>query len=166
MEIEYREMTPAFYDGKARVHFQSWQETYPGLMPADFLAWNTYERCREVTRAHPQNTLVALCDGQVVGFACYDAPPPKGQGLAGEAVLSALYVLRAYQGLGIGRALAEECLRRTGCRPTSLLVLQGNGQAIGFYRHLGFDFTGHTLTDTKNGAAITELEMLRPAGPV
>lgn len=159
-------MTPAYYEGKARVHYQSWQETYAGLMPPAFLAWNSYERCLKMVRTHPQNTVVAVCEGKVVGFACYLLSAPQEWKLTGEAVLAALYVLQEYQGLGLGRALAAECLRRTGCRATSLPVLKGNGRAVGFYRHLGFAFTGREITDSRNGAAITELEMLRPAGPV
>ena len=76
------------------------------------------------------------------------------------AEVSALYLLSAYHGLGLGRMLMDACLARLDRPRVALFVLQGNEKAIGFYQHMGFSMTGHQLTDRINGVEITELEMV------
>lgn len=156
-------MSPADRAGKAYVHYTAWQETYTGIMDPRVLAWNTPERCREVAEKCWQDTLVLLDRAQedrVAGFACwrYNARPFISVPEAGE--ITALYILKDYQGLGLGRMLMERCL---ACLPrprTALLVLKGNEKAVGFYEHMGFRLTGRERTDAINGGEITELEMV------
>ena len=46
MELKIREMTPQDADGKGYVHWKSWQETYAGLVDADYLSSRmTLEKC-------------------------------------------------------------------------------------------------------------------------
>ena len=71
-----------------------------------------------------------------------------------------LYVLRAYQRYGIGRALLEAGLARLPQREVVLFVLEGNERAIGFYRHMGFAFTGKELRQETDYGPLIELEML------
>ena len=59
--------------GKAYVHWKSWQETYPGLVDADYLQRLTLETCEERAFRWTSDTWIAKMDGQVVGFACCGA---------------------------------------------------------------------------------------------
>lgn len=156
-------MSPADRAGKAHVHYTAWQETYTGIMDPRVLAWNTPERCREAAEKYPQDTLVLLDRAQedrVAGFACwrYNARPFISVPEAGE--ITALYILKEYQGLGLGRMLMERCLACIPRPRTALLVLRGNEKAIGFYEHMGFRLTGRERTDAINGGEIAELEMV------
>ncbi len=122
--------------GRGYVHWKSWQETYARLIPAQELARQTLEKCQEIARAYPQNTLIAKTDGRVVGFACWSEQD-------GYATVEALYVLKEFQGLGIGKMLLKLAMQELGAREEyALWVLGGNESAIGFYEHHGFRFDG------------------------
>ncbi|MBE6658013.1 MAG: hypothetical protein E7604_06160 [Ruminococcaceae bacterium] len=69
--ITITSMTPADMDGKAYVHHQSWQETYKGLIDANYLASMTLEKCQSIARRFPDNILVAKDEDRVIGFAGY-----------------------------------------------------------------------------------------------
>jgi len=127
----------------APVHVASWRDTYPGLIPEDFLL-----RRLSVPRSAAQwqaallrpgsghATLVAEVsagDGgstpvasAVVGFA--SAGPARQRGsFAGE--LYALYVLPDYQGDGLGRLLVNRIAQRllgNGIDSMYVEVLEGN----------------------------------------
>lgn len=155
-------MSPQDREGRALVHYQAWQETYSGLMPESILAAHTLERCLERAndrRSNSTNTFVALDrenGDRVVGFGTlyYHARDFVSVPEAGE--VGALYVLKDFQGQGIGRDLLGRCLAWLPRPRVALFVLKGNDKAIGFYEHMGFRLTGHKIT--QNG--MTELEMV------
>lgn len=131
-----RPMTLDDADRKGYVHWKSCEETYTGLMDPEFMATSTLERCQQIARAYPQNTLVAELDGQIVGFGCWSA----------DGEISALYILREYQGRGIGRQLMAALLAQLAAHPVvHLWVLHGNDNAIGFYERMGFRLTGESV---------------------
>ena len=139
MSLEIRDMRPEDADGKGYVHYTSWQETYRGLIPDACLAKRTLERCREAARRWPENTLVADLDGKIIGFACYGVC--RDEDLSGCGEVITLYVLKEFQGLGIGKKLMDAALNRLASYKTiALWVLKGNSHAIGFYEHIGFRF--------------------------
>ena len=146
--------------GKAYVHYASWLETYPGLMPEKYLARRSLLKCEETARAFPENTLVALAGDRVVGFLSYAPQAREFVSVRPASEIVALYVLRERQGKGIGAALLERALELLPERNVALFVLQGNEQAVGFYRHKGFEFTGKSLAQAVTGGELTELEMV------
>ncbi len=157
-----QQMKPDHYAGKGYVHYQAWRESYRGLMGDQVLDGQTLEHCREMAAAYPENTLVLLDQNrsdQVAGFACYAPEARSFVSLPEASEIVALYLLHAYKGLGLGCRLMEACLSRLPHPAVSLFVLRDNLPAIGFYRHMGFRFTGHYLTQSLRGEALTELEM-------
>ena len=157
-------MSPADREGRALVHFAAWREAYTGLMPEAALAAHTLERCREALRqSGSRDTFVALDrenGDRVVGFGTlsYFARDFVSVPDAGEIV--ALYVLEEFQGNGLGRRLMESCLAWLPRPRVALFVLEGNQKAIGFYEHMGFRLTGHTIEERIAGETVTELEMV------
>lgn len=136
MTFSIRPMTVDDGNAKGYVHWKSWQETYTGLMDAQFLANQSLEKCQDMARRWPENTLVVELDEKIVGFGCWGR-----DGSSGEVM--AIYLLKEAQGKGIGRKLMDEILSHLdGCDPISLWVLKGNDQAIGFYEHYGFRLDG------------------------
>ena len=137
MYFEIRNMRPEDADGKGYVHWKTWQETYTGLMEEKYLANQTLDKCCAIAHRIPQNTLVAEVEGNIIGFSCY------GREDSGAGEIIALYLLKEYQGLGLGRKLMDAAMDRlNGCTPITLYVLKGNDHAIGFYEHYGFCFDG------------------------
>ena len=135
---------PADAAALGRVHVRSWRETYPGLLPQAALNRMSPEvharRFRhELTRTKPgQVTLIAEGVDGAVGYA--SGAVLKGEGRAADAEVFTLYVVRAAQGVGVGRALLKasaRVLRAEGARSLMLFVLSRNEAARGFYERLG-----------------------------
>ena len=123
----------------ARVYVDSWRETYRGPLPESYLAglsYETFERHWRRTFLSRGWAFVAQVDGRVVGVA---SGGRSRQRQLAEGEVFVLYVLRAYQGRGIGRALFDACrfeLAVRGLASTVVWVLAAN-PARGFYEHLG-----------------------------
>ena len=157
-------MSPEDREGRALVHYTSWQETYTGLMDPRILEAQTLEHCRKAAKmSGPDNTLVALDrenNDRVAGFVCFSRRARQFVSVPDAGEIIALYVLKEYQGLGLGKMLLEAALNRLYRPEAALLVLKGNERAIGFYEHMGFRFTGHSVDAERNGGRMTELEMV------
>jgi ribosomal protein S18 acetylase RimI-like enzyme len=139
----------------ARVHVQSWLETYSGLLPMEVV--NSFSL--EARQAQWQRTLasssmvvfVAESHGAVVGF-CSLAWREN------EAELFTIYVLKSFQGLGFGLGLwnaAIEAAKAKQRLSLVLWVLEGN-PSCGFYQHLGGRLEGRKV-EMVNHIALTEV---------
>lgn len=152
---EISTMTAADMDGKGYVHWKSWQETYTGLMPQEYLDRMTLEKCIQIARKWPDGLIVAKKDGRVIGFAGYGRY--RDDTLSDTGEVFALYVLKEFHGQKVGYDLMNEAMRRLADYPQAALwVLKGNERAIRFYQRYGFQFDGTELTS----AAGTELRMI------
>jgi GNAT superfamily N-acetyltransferase len=153
---QIRPATPADAAGIARVHVQSWRETYAGIVPEAHLAG--LDVAARTQRWHdslsgakpPWQAFVAVSDahgGDILGFVSLGAAREDFNGFAGE--LYALYLLRAAQGTGIGRQLfdaARQSLKSCGINGMYLWVLADN-PTDGFYRHMGGRELGRKMLD-------------------
>jgi ribosomal protein S18 acetylase RimI-like enzyme len=126
--------------GLARVHVQSWLETYGGLMPQEILDSITLEaRILQWDRTfnQPYGIFVALEDDQIVGFASCGVAQDF---LRADGELFTLYLLNAFQHRGFGRALWNAVLEFAQARNWESMVvwvLESNILAQGFYKHSG-----------------------------
>jgi len=126
----------------ARVHVQSWRETYAGILPADYLArMSTPLHARRwrsrLMRISGEITLVA--EGPR-GLVAYASGQSSRSGDETEGEITTLYVTRSAQACGLGRRLLTGVARTLADRgATSLViwVLRENLLAQGFYEHLG-----------------------------
>lgn len=139
-----REATAADAPAIARVHVESWQTTYRGIVPDEILAnLSVDHRARQWARRFGDPdaadfVYVAVNDtGAVVGFAS-GGPEREGDSVyTGE--LYAIYLLTGQQGKGIGRQLVRivaERLAAIGHDTMLVWVLAGN-PARRFYAALG-----------------------------
>ena len=129
--------------GLARVHVQSWLETYTGLVPQEILDAITLESRVlqwERTFDHPHGIFVALENDVVVGFASCGAAQDF---LQADGELYTLYLLNSHQHRGLGRALWNAVLEFGQARNWESMVvwvLESNILAQGFYKHSGCKF--------------------------
>jgi GNAT superfamily N-acetyltransferase len=149
-------------EGIARVHVESWRTTYKGIMPDDVLANLSIEE-RAATRrqqlSNPESrsiAYVAEADGQIIGFVI-GGPERTGHAVY-TAEIYAIYLLQAYQGRGIGRALVQAVvgwLLDKGY--TAMLIwVAAKNPATNFYAALGgqpFD----SKTESFGGGEIEEI---------
>lgn len=147
-EIILRPAVPADAAGMARVHVDSWRESYGGIVPEGYLnALSVPERTRRwqdmlESKQSPWEAFVAVsgkegAQGPILGFVSCGGAREGFSAHAGE--LYALYLLRSAQGAGAGRRLfdaARQNLRSCDISGMYLWVLADN-PAAGFYRHMG-----------------------------
>jgi ribosomal protein S18 acetylase RimI-like enzyme len=134
---------PGDAEDLARVHVRSWRETYRGLLPDAYLARMSEadfaRRFRHaLTRPGPNDVTLAAAGRH--GLLGYVQGGPSRAGVAKEAEIATLYVLREAQGLGAGRRLlvgAARALAAQGAVSLAISVLRDNVRARGFYEHLG-----------------------------
>lgn len=129
----------------AEVQVATWRTAYTGIMSAAVLAGMSVEQnTANWERGIMRDTsvcYVATADDVVVGFAygarCRDEELEE-HGFDGE--IYALYVLEAYQGVGLGRQLVNtsvQALRANGYTGLAIWVLKDNTPARGFYEKIG-----------------------------
>jgi 3-deoxy-manno-octulosonate cytidylyltransferase (CMP-KDO synthetase) len=97
----------------AETHVKSWQESFRGIAPDEFLKGMSVEtraeRLRERFNRQPYTMLVAEhTSGEIVGFIDF-GPPELDTG--SEVQIYSFYILVAFQGLGVGRKLFEMSLK-------------------------------------------------------
>ncbi|HVE06793.1 MAG TPA: GNAT family N-acetyltransferase [Paraburkholderia sp.] len=151
----------------ASIHAASWQATYRGLLPAEFLAGEVVrERAAywhaRLTAPGAERRLVLLAqrEREPLGFVCAERQPGSPWG----ALLDNLHALPAYQGIGAGTLLmraAQDWARVCGEAQLYLYVLEGNDAAIAFYERHGWRLSG-TEPDRIGGIDVTVLRYLYP----
>ncbi len=141
----------------ARVHVQSWHETYTGLMPQHVLDGITVEareaQWQRTLSSQRMQVFVAELNGEVVGFTSFTARDSEDFG-----ELSTLYVLKAHHRQEIGVKLWDAVLgflKTHNIKKLVLWVLESN-PTRGFYEHLGGIFL-EQKTETIQDADIVEV---------
>ncbi|MEQ8357083.1 MAG: GNAT family N-acetyltransferase [Kiloniellaceae bacterium] len=141
--VVLRPALPRDADDIARVHVETWQNAYAGLVPSDYLARMSVARAspqwhRAAAKAEKGNDLmVAEIDGQVVAFVSFGPTRNPEMPYGGEVY--ALYVAVDWQGQGLGRRLlttALEALAREKHRSAMVWVLAANPARF-FYEAMG-----------------------------
>lgn len=143
----------------------TWLTTYKGLMPDELLEsrLNTIDERTQQTKESLEkkilekrnNTFVAEVDGKVVGMLGYGKSRNENYSDSGE--IYAIYVLKDYQGYGIGKKLfmtGIKTLIEQGYNSMILNVLEGN-KTIHFYEKYGGKNVD-SKTDNFAGVDLTE----------
>lgn len=151
--------------GMARVHVDSWEETYRGLMPDALLddpdAFDNRQQMwtRALDEAHQRShtCAVAEADDQIVGVAM--SGPSRDDDRPDERELFILYTYQAVQGSGAGQGLLDAVVDPgAACH---LWVADPNPRAQAFYRKNNFVADGSVKSDDFDG--VREIRMVRPA---
>ena len=143
-----------------RVHTESWQAAYRGLMPDDFLdnisVEDRVEAIRAVIERNPEpdegRRLVAELDGEIVGIALLWAER-SGETDTGEVIL--LYLVPAAWDRGVGSALMDRCVEEMhtiGYREAVLWVAEENPRARTFYERKGWHADGGRKVEDLGGS--------------
>jgi len=136
-----RKATPSDARGIAKVHVDSWITTYRHIVPDEYLDGLKYEEREKQWKRNLQHSTAFVAEnktGEVIGFA--DAGKERSgdyQDIGGEVY--SIYILKAYQGQGVGKllmqAISKELLDRS-IQSMLVWVLKEN-QSSGFYENLG-----------------------------
>lgn len=161
MSIVFDEPTLADAEEIACVHVQCWQESYADLLPADFLRKLSADARVAQWQTAISDSDVFVCvardSGRIAGFvSCGSAREDAAKEADGE--IFAIYILKAFHGRAIGRALVAAGARfwlSKGGRNLIVLSMVGNKQAGAFYEALGgvqvyegsFEIAGTSMAD-------------------
>jgi len=125
----------------ARVQIASWRTTYRGIVPNRYLESLDVEvrtaRWKEAFAAPMAVLFVAEAEGEIFGFISGGKLREPIGDCDGE--LYAIYLLREWQGQGIGRRLTQKlaaALLGAGYQSMAVWVLARN-PAVDFYKRLG-----------------------------
>jgi ribosomal protein S18 acetylase RimI-like enzyme len=136
LSVGYRKATKADAEGKGFVHHTSWIETYTGLFKDDFMSKLSLEASIKAAYDYPDDSYVAIVDGKIVGFCCYCKSRDEDLRDAGEVM--SVYILRKFQGFGIGKKLLEICYHELSSYDSIILWVLEDNNSKGFYEHEGF----------------------------
>ncbi len=144
-----REASPGDAPGIAHVHVASWRTTYRGVVPDGFLDGMSCEESEHRWRsrfaeAGSGGVFVAESQGEVVGFASGGSRREKSHPEYGGELYAA-YLLRGFQGAGIGGRLlgaVAEGLSSAGFHSMLAWVMAENHPARNFYEAAGGKLLG------------------------
>ncbi len=127
--------------GIAKVHVDSWKTTYKNIVSDQYLNNLTYESRERLWDNNIPNGGVYVAEnkeGEIVGFSS-GGLERSGNYHGFEGELYAIYILKEYQGNGIGKALVKpiiEEITELGLNSMLVLVLKDNISRL-FYESLG-----------------------------
>lgn len=125
----------------AKVHVDTWRETYRGLMSdsalddPELLVWRGkfWTAALSDPRYEKNNAAVAVHEDKVIGIAMSGPAPEQAEE---QQELFVLYAYAAFHGSGVGAALLNEVISPS--TPAVLWVADPNPRAQAFYRKNGF----------------------------
>lgn len=141
---------------------QVWRAAYAGIIDAAFLESMNVQQisgrwAHSLGRDTGEKPLVAVVDGEVVGFCQFGVP--REESAQGTGELYALNLLPACWGRALGTVLLLEAtaeLRRLGYGTAYLWVAEGNRRAMDLYERHGWHDTGTTREDARFTPALLE----------
>ncbi len=126
---------------------ESWKSAYTGLIAeSDLKSFTDYDYRKsyfEKLFESGEYAYVILCDGKVEGVCTVVDGIDKD--VFGSCTVNQLYISPEYQRIGFGRKLLSHTLRemrREGFKRATLYVLDGNDNAVRFYKKFGFEADG------------------------
>lgn len=147
--ISIRRAEPPDAAAIARVHVDSWQASYLGLIPAPVLNRLTvpgqmasWARLLRGEGTPGSRTWLLAVGETIVGFSSVGPTRDDDDGWAKVGEIYTIYLSPSAWGRGLGSELldaAQADLARRGFRVVTLWVLEGNTRARRFYELAGFE---------------------------
>ncbi|WP_157157240.1 GNAT family N-acetyltransferase [Diaminobutyricimonas sp. LJ205] len=144
-----------------RVHAQCWHQTYDHLISKAALEKVSPRRMAELwthwaSLGPDYNQFAALVDGEIIGFV--GSGPARDEDAPRDRELYFIYLLKEYQGTGIGQRLLDAaCADRAGY----LWVAKDNPRAHSFYKRNGFMPDGAEHVEEFLGEQLLEVRLVR-----
>ncbi|MBM7583943.1 L-amino acid N-acyltransferase YncA [Bacillus pakistanensis] len=139
MKIRAAKLSDA--SGIAKVHVDSWRTTYRNIIPDEFLNNLSYQRREELWSSNIPKGNVFVAEnneGKIVGFSS-GGKERSGKYKEYQGELSSIYILKEFQGQGIGKSLAKPVIKeleKLGINTMLVFVLEDNNSRL-FYEAMG-----------------------------
>ena len=128
---------PEHWDAVARIYAEG-IATGNSTFETDVPAWEAWD-----AKHPPEHRLVALSDGEVVGWAALS--PVSERCVYAGVTEGSVYVAAAARGRGVGRALLEELIRRSeeaGIWTIQVGIFPENVASVRLHERVGFRVVG------------------------
>lgn len=140
--MEVREAVFADAGGIAKVHVDSWRETYKDIIPDSFLEKLSYEQRETLWESNISGNTNSIFvaenkAGNIIGFTSIGKRPSNTEDHVGD--LTSIYLLKSYQGKRIGKQLLQKAILKSkelGYKKIFVEVLEENRSRY-FYQHYG-----------------------------
>ncbi|WP_179031416.1 GNAT family N-acetyltransferase [Paenibacillus kribbensis] len=128
----------------AKVHVDCWRTTYKNIMPDEVLEQLSYEQRTELWNANLSSEdghLVFVAEnekGEIIGFVS-GGPEKSGEYPPYGGEITAIYVLKEYNSLGLGRGLLMRLLQHFSSMQihSAIVWVLADNPACTFYERLG-----------------------------
>lgn len=148
--MQIRHATLADVETLGEINFKSWRTTYEGLieggMPVKLTPEEMYAKWERTLSRIEDNSdrfvLIAEVEGQTVGYSVC-GKNRKEELSEYDWELYAIYLLKEFQGKGVGKALFKESVKEMNHRGANsfiLFVLTTNTPSVVFYESFKPDF--------------------------
>jgi len=144
-----RRATPEDAPTLAKVHVDSWQAAYQGIVPDSHLEHFTYQRREDAFRQaltyNLEETYLIEEGDQPIAILTIGASRDADLDTTTTGEIWGIYITPDYWRKGIGRTLvhqAEHMLHTKGYTQVVIWVLEGNLNARRFYETVGFHLDG------------------------
>ena len=128
----------------AKLHVDSWYETYAGIISQDYLdnmKNNIEKRIKRMKNEfNMRNMVVAILNNEIVGFSEFVFSNEFSKNLDIDCELCGLYIKNGYKNLGIGSQIFEYVTNlfiENDKKKMGLWCLKENNSAISFYKKKG-----------------------------
>jgi ribosomal protein S18 acetylase RimI-like enzyme len=147
--MNIRRATPEDAPTLAKIHVDSWQAAYQGIVPASHLEGFTYPRredaFRQALTANTEETYLVTEDNQAIAILTIGPSRDDDLDTTTTGELWGIYITPDYWRKGVGSRLvdeAESMLRSRGYTQVVLWVLEDNLNARRFYERVGYRLDG------------------------
>lgn len=141
-----------------KIYVKSWQHTYRGMIPQDYLDNIREEQWAERLDCEGRHSLVVELDGKLIGTSSYGES--RSREYAGQGEVYSIYFLPEHMGKGYGKQLMNTVLAELsalGYGDVFLWVLEDNIGARKFYESAGFVCSGEVKEAEIGGKAVREV---------
>ncbi len=143
--MQVRTATPEDAMGIAIVHVDTWRTTYEGIIPSEFLQALSYEKRKllwDQNIADKSNKIFVVenSEAKIIGFAV--VAKREENKVVGATDLTSLYLLKEYQGSGIGKLLMQHVFKHcSAIQATKVFVeVLADNNTRHFYEYYGAQF--------------------------
>ncbi len=160
-EVVIRPVRDTDVESLGRVHAECWHETYDHLISSAALENLSPRRVAElwshwVEQGEDFTLRAAVSGSQIVGFA--GSGPARDKDAPRERELYFIYLLKSFQGTGVGQELFDAVLSD---EPSYLWVAKDNPRAHSFYKRNGYELDGAEQLEPFLGEELLEVRFVR-----
>ena len=146
--IKIRNATLEDIESVAKLHVDSWHETYAGIISQDYLdnmKNNLEKRIQRMKNEFNLRTMIVVTlNDEIVGFSEFVFSNEFSKDLDIDCELCGLYIKNGYKHLGLGSIVFEyvtNLFKEQNKKKMGLWCVKENEPAISFYKKKGGEFT-------------------------